>query len=132
MNFKKIFGKIVTYDQVKSDIYRCMLFGIQIRTPRTPKFWHTHLITYGDFVVILVVEPCKCDQLSDLWQQLVLTSELESDLPDTVDWSRKWLVDFNAAKIQLVLIDQSNNTGAIDVKIDGFILEEKSSFKIVG
>ena len=83
-------------------------------------------------MVILVVEPCKCDQLSDLWQQLVLTSELESDLPDTVDWSRKWLVDFNAAKIQLVLIDQSNNTGAIDVKIDGFILEEKSSFKIVG
>ena len=34
----------------------------------------------------------KCDQASDLWQQLELASELESDLQDTVDWSKKWLV----------------------------------------
>ena len=27
----------------------------------------------------------KCDQVSDLWQQLELASELESDLLDTVD-----------------------------------------------
>ena len=40
----------------------------------------------------------KCDQTSDLWQQLELASELESDLQDTVDWSKKWLVDFNAGK----------------------------------
>ena len=31
----------------------------------------------------------KCDQASDLWQQLELASELESDLRDTVDWGRK-------------------------------------------
>ena len=31
----------------------------------------------------------KCDQASDLWQQLQLASELESDLRDTVDWDRK-------------------------------------------
>ena len=37
----------------------------------------------------------KCNQASDLWQQLELASELESDLQDTVDWGRKWLVDFN-------------------------------------
>ena len=43
----------------------------------------------------------KCDQASDLWQQLVLASELESDLLDTVDWDRKWLVDINAGKAQL-------------------------------
>ena len=30
-------------------------------------------------------------------------SELESDLRDTVDWGKKWLVDFNAGKTQLVL-----------------------------
>ena len=83
-------------------------------------------------MVILIVEPCKCDQVSDLWQQLVLASELESDLRDTADWSRKWFVDFSAAKIQLVLFDQSNNTGAIDTKMDGSVLEEKSSFKMVG
>ena len=38
----------------------------------------------------------KCDQASDLWQQLELASELESDLRDTVDWGRNWFVDFNA------------------------------------
>ena len=42
----------------------------------------------------------KCDQASDLWQQLELASELESDVRDTVDWGRKWHVDFNAGKIQ--------------------------------
>ena len=74
----------------------------------------------------------KCDQASDLWQQLDLASKLESDLQDGVDWGRKWLVDFNAWKTQLVLIDQSNNTGAIDVKMDWSVLEEKSSFKRLG
>ena len=67
----------------------------------------------------------KCDQASDLWQQLELASELESDLRDTVDWGRKWLVDFNAGKIQLASFDWSNTTGAIDVKIDESVLEEK-------
>ena len=49
-----------------------------------------------------------------------------------MDWGRKWLVDFNAGKTQLVSFDRSNNTGAIDVKIDGSLLEEKSSFKMLG
>ena len=66
----------------------------------------------------------KCNQASALWQQLELASELESDLRDTVDWGRKWLVDFNAGKTQLVLFDRSKNTGAIDVKMDGSVLEE--------
>ena len=68
----------------------------------------------------------------DLWQQLELVCELESDLRDTVDWGRKWLVDFNAGKTQLVSFDRSKNTGAIDVKIDGSIFEEKTSFKMLG
>ena len=72
------------------------------------------------------------DQASDLWQQLELASQLESDLRDTVDWCKKWLVDFNAGKTQLVLFDRSNNNGSIDVKMDGSILEEKSSFKMLG
>ena len=49
-----------------------------------------------------------------------------------MDWGKKWLVDFNAGKTQLVLFDQSNNNGSIDVKIDGSVLEEKSSFKMLG
>ena len=37
-------------------------------------------------------------QASDLWQKLELAAELESDLWDTVDWDREWLVDFNPWK----------------------------------
>ena len=48
-----------------------------------------------------------------------LPDELESDLQDTVDWGRKCLVHFNAGKTELVSFDHSNNTGAIDVKMDG-------------
>ena len=49
-----------------------------------------------------------------------------------MNWGRKWLVDFNAGKTQLVSFDWSNNTGAIDVKMDGSVLEKNSSFKILG
>ena len=73
----------------------------------------------------------KCDQASDLWQQLELGAKLVSDLRGTLDWDRKWHVDFNAGKTQLVSFDWSNSTVSIDVKIDGLVLEEKSSFKIL-
>ena len=61
-----------------------------------------------------------------------MASELESDLWVTMDWGGKWLVDFNAGKTQLVSFDRSNNNGSIDVKMDGSVLEEKSSFKKLG
>ena len=48
-----------------------------------------------------------------------------------MDWSRRWSVDFNPGKTQLVLFDQPKITGAIDVKIDGSVLEEKSSLKML-
>ena len=73
----------------------------------------------------------KCDRASDLWQQLELASELESDPRDTVDWGKKWLFDFNAGKTQLVSFDRSNNNGYIDVKMDGSVLEKKSTFKVL-
>ena len=74
----------------------------------------------------------KYDRASDLWQQLELASELESDLQKTVDQGRWWLDDFNAEKTQLVLFEQSNNIGAINVKMDESVLEEKSPFKMLG
>ena len=61
-----------------------------------------------------------------------MASELESDLQDTVDWGRDRLVDFYAEKTQLVSFHLSNNTGASDMKMDGFVLEENSSFKMLG
>ena len=50
----------------------------------------------------------------------------------TLDWGKKWLVDFNAGKTQLVLLDGSNNIGFIDVNMDGSVLEENSSFTMLG
>ena len=73
---------------------------------------------------ILMILLSMCDQASDLWQQLQLASEHESDLRDTVDWGKKWLVDFNAGKTQLVSFDRSNNTGSIDVKMMGLFLRK--------
>ena len=51
---------------------------------------------------------------------------------EILDWSRKWLVDFNAGKTQLVSFDFSNNAGVTDLKIDGFVLEERLYFKMLG
>ena len=46
--------------------------------------------------------------LNVIRQQLELASELESHPEEAVNWGRKWLVDFNTGKIQLVLLDWSN------------------------
>ena len=48
-----------------------------------------------------------------------------------MDWGKKCLADSNTGKAQPVLFDQPNNTGSIDMKMDGSVLEEKSSFKIL-
>ena len=56
----------------------------------------------------------------------------ETKMWDTVDWGEKWLVDFGAGKTQLVSFDQFNDNGSIDVKMDGSVLEEKPSFKMLG
>ena len=63
---------------------------------------------------------------------LELAFEFESDLRDTVDWYKMCPVDLNAGKIQLVSFDQSSNTGFIDVKMDGSVFEENSTFKMLG
>ena len=47
---------------------------------------------------------------------------------ETMDWGKKWLVNFNAGKTQLASFDMSNKTSSID----GSVLEERSSFKIMG
>ena len=49
-----------------------------------------------------------------------------------MDWVKKVLVDFKAGKIQLVSVDWSNNSGSIDVEMDGSVLEDKSSVKMLG
>ena len=46
-----------------------------------------------------------------------------------LNWGKKWLAEFNAGKTQLVSFDQSNNSGSIDVKMYGSVLEKKSSLR---
>ena len=64
-----------------------------------------------------------------MWQQLKLASELESDLRNNDNWARKWLVDFNAVKTQLVLFEQSNSSNDIDLKMDGLFLKKSHILK---
>ena len=85
-------------------------------------------VTYDIAIYVNTTFYSKCDQAFDLCQQLELVFELESDLQDTMNWSNKYLVDFNVGNTYLVLFDHFNNTGAI-----GWVfLEEASSFKMLG
>ena len=87
--------------------------------------WYCYLCWY--YSILSVIRHLICGNNLN-W----LAPEIESDIRDTVDWSKKWVVDFNAGKTQLFLFDQSHNTGSIDVKPDGSVLKENSSFKTLG
>ena len=43
-------------------------------------------------------------------------------------WGRNWVVNVNVGKTQLVSFDWSNNTGAIDMKMNESVLEKKNIF----
>ena len=72
----------------------------------------------------------KCDQASNLMQQLELASNLNL-IYETLKWGSQWLFDINAEKTQLVSFHLSYNIGAVDVKMYGFFREENLSFKIL-
>ena len=57
---------------------------------------------------------------------------MKSDIRDAADWNGKRLAHFNTEKSKIVLVDRPNNSIAIDVGMDEFILEINSSFKILG
>ena len=61
-------------------------------------------------MLMILLYTLKCDQASDLWQQVGSAPELDSDIGDMVDWGRKWFVDLN--------------TVAFDVKIMVPVLQE--------
>ena len=79
-------------------------FKSPIRVPNENSFKSTYDLPDDDICNIAIYADdttlCyKYDQASDLWQQLELAYELQSDLQDTVDWGRKWLVDLNNGKL---------------------------------
>ena len=111
------------------------------------RLWHTGLLqklkSYGISGQFFGL---TCSFLSHRWLGVVLDGESSQEYPvnagvpqgsildDTTLYSRcdQWLVDFNAGKTELVSFHQSNNIGSIDLTMDGSILEEKSSFKMLG
>ena len=72
------------------------------------------------------------DKASDIWKQLEMSAELESDLRDTVEWGKRWQVTFNEGKTHLVSFDRSVNSGGIDIRMGEKMLEEESSFRMLG
>ena len=67
---------------------------------------------------------CFLYSKSDLFQQLELVSELESDVQDTEETGKEWHVNFIAVKTQLVSFDWTsfNDISTINVKMDGSVV----------
>ena len=63
---------------------------------------------------------CIVWHLNLIWIEIIL------------NWNRKWLVSMNGWKAQLFLICHSSNSSAIDVMVDPSVLDEKSSFEMLG
>ena len=109
----------------KGSTFGCILFQLYIND--LPDDVICNIATYAVDTTLY----SNCDQESDLRQQLEMVAAIESDLRDTENWGRKWLFDFNTGQTQLLSFDWSNNTSAIDVKMDGSALEEKSYSKML-
>ena len=62
-----------------------------------------------------------------LLQQLQLASYFEPDINHTVDWCKK----LNSRWKLILLLDQLNNSGGTDEKMNESILHKKSSFKMI-
>ena len=65
-----------------------------------------------------------------------MASELEFDLQDSGDWGIGWLMSMLEKLhwfcLTSLMTDDQCITGTIDVKMDGSVLEEKSTFKMLG
>ena len=86
------------------------------------------IVIYADDTTIY----STCDQASDLWQQIELTSELESDL-HTKHWAGAisgFLISMLGTQLNWSCLTGLINTGVIDVKMDGSVLDEKLSFQM--
>ena len=64
-------------------------------------------------------------------RHLICGNNLNWVLNLSVDWGNKLLVGFSAVKTHLILFEQSNNNGSVDVKMDGSVVQEKSFFKML-
>ena len=76
-------------------------------------------------VILLYAENTSLCFKGDLWQHLICGNNLNwllnlNLIYETLDWGRKWLVDCDSRKTELVSFSWSN-TGANDVTKDGSV-----------
>ena len=100
-------------------------------------FSYSTLITFLILSVMLLFMLMMLLSILNVTRHLITRKNLNQLLKlnlmyQTLNWGKKWLFNFNAGKTQLVSFDQSNNTGSIDVKMDGSVLETKPSFNNLG
>ena len=81
---------------------------------------------YGDDATLY----SKCDQASDMWQQLELASELESDLQDCVDCGRKCLLVSMLERLSLFCSTGLTTLVLLMRKWMGLFFRKKTSFEI--
>ena len=74
-----------------SELKSSQEYPVNAGLPHGSIFGPTFFLLYTDVLLLsmVIVHYSKCNQASDLWQQLELPSELKSDLRDTVDWGRE-------------------------------------------
>ena len=46
--------------------------------------------------ILMILHFTELDHTPNLWQQLELVSELDTELRPSVNWQKKWLVEFTA------------------------------------
>ena len=118
LDWKSLLQYLVNTGVPKGSILGPKIFLLYINHPRNN--FICHIAIHANDISFY----SKWNQTSDLWQQLELASELGSHLQDTVDLRRKWLLDFNVRKTQLVSLDKSTDSGVIDVKKMGLFLKK--------
>ena len=74
-----------------SELKSSQEYPVNAGLPHGSIFGPTFFLLYTDVLLLsmVIIHYYNCNQASDLWQQLELSSELKSDLRDIVDWGRE-------------------------------------------
>lgn len=74
-----------------SELKSSQEYPVNAGLPHGSIFGPTFFLLYTDVLLLsmVIIHYYKCNQASDLWQQLELSSKLKSDLRDIVDWGRE-------------------------------------------
>ena len=96
-------------------------FPVNADAPKGFIFGLSHFLYINNLSVNIIQNTSTNDKSSALYSKFVgafdklhkieLVFDLKSDFIDTMDWSRKRLIDFNAELVRLVSFNCPNNSG---------------------